>query len=415
MIKLHIPASEMPTRKTLYYNQIEEAVRNKIGILRTTLENFIQRTIKTGGHNAGSLNPVGYKVMKIIDPVAAPKKRPDAKKYIDATKDFKRKARMMISTSVPDLKIVIALLYDLELKKDLLSDLLLCPPDELQSFNNNLISSYKIVPANHFSFLKLAFDYELFEKEITQYIKKFYWTPVKSLTYKYCPYCNLEDITPDVMPNGSFKNIGTLDHFFNKENYPLLNYSMFNLVPSCNECNMAYKKNINFDNDYHLNPHFSGMNYHMYFIPIYKGDIRKIDNIDIKYNQANTLKETQQLIGDSKLGNANELGNLTVFNILNRYEKVGIEKIKVRLERIHATNKNIPYLGKLISRMFRKPDPELYREWYAKNMESHFDEKDFGKSMFSKLYRDIHNFYYNEIDYSSINNFIRELKDKEND
>jgi len=411
MIKLHIPNSELPSRKKIYYEQIEKSVKLRLNILRTSLENFINTNIKTGGHTLGSLNPIGYKLMKIIDSKTAPSNRPIAKEYINTIVDFKRKNKIKINTL--DFKVIIDLLHNLESKKDQLYDLLLAPPDKLLSVNDNLIRLYKIVPFKHLSIIKLAFNYEEFEEDISQYIKKFYWTPVEKLTYRYCPYCNLKDIVPEKMPDGSLKYIGTLDHFFNKDDYPLLSYSMFNLVPSCYECNMVYKKKINFNNDYHLNPHFSGMNNRMWFSPVIKGDFRKMDKIDIKYNQTNTAIELQQLIGDSKLPKANELGNLNVFNILSRYHKEGVEKAKVRLDRIHATNKNIPYLGKLIVKMFLKSDPELYREWYEKNMESQFDEKDFGKKMFSKFNRDIHNFYYNEIDRKGVNNYIRELEDNE--
>lgn len=59
---------------------------------------------------------------------------------------------------------------------------------------------------------------------------------IKDLDIKVCPYCNRNYIFNF---NKSKKENATaqLDHFFDKNKYPYLAVSMYNLVPSCSTCN----------------------------------------------------------------------------------------------------------------------------------------------------------------------------------
>lgn len=79
--------------------------------------------------------------------------------------------------------------------------------------------------------------------------------------YKTCPYCGQGVCT-------------TLDHYYDKDNYSELSLNVWNLVPSCGDCN--FKKlndKIRSATERYLHPYFdhffsSGDSYDMYFIRI---------------------------------------------------------------------------------------------------------------------------------------------------
>lgn len=71
----------------------------------------------------------------------------------------------------------------------------------------------------------------------------------KILKIKACPYCNRSYIS---VIDSKAKWRPQLDHFYPKERYPLLRLSIYNLIPSCGQCNFIKRSNV-FD-DYNLNP-----------------------------------------------------------------------------------------------------------------------------------------------------------------
>lgn len=62
---------------------------------------------------------------------------------------------------------------------------------------------------------------------------------MNSIGIRTCPYCNRNYITRYGI-NGS-KSTADLDHFYQKEQYPLFALSLFNFVPSCPVCNSRLK------------------------------------------------------------------------------------------------------------------------------------------------------------------------------
>lgn len=59
---------------------------------------------------------------------------------------------------------------------------------------------------------------------------------VKLLEITVCPYCNRNFIY-----NADKKRTSELDHFFDKDTYPILAVSFYNLIPSCKTCNQTFK------------------------------------------------------------------------------------------------------------------------------------------------------------------------------
>lgn len=73
-----------------------------------------------------------------------------------------------------------------------------------------------------------------------------------------CTYCNRQYIfTVNKSKRGELEHIvrPELDHWFNKELYPLLSLSFYNLIPSCHICNSSVKRNAVFSLATHVNPY----------------------------------------------------------------------------------------------------------------------------------------------------------------
>ena len=78
--------------------------------------------------------------------------------------------------------------------------------------------------------LKLAFGYKpLRNGYIGQNLAKF-------LDIKACPYCNAQYT---LQTKSGLKILHDFDHYFPHEKYPFLSVSLFNLIPSCRNCNGA--------------------------------------------------------------------------------------------------------------------------------------------------------------------------------
>lgn len=61
---------------------------------------------------------------------------------------------------------------------------------------------------------------------------------VNSQELSVCPYCNRDYINA----RGGKVSGAQLDHFYNKDNYPFLSLSLYNLIPVCGNCNRVKSK-----------------------------------------------------------------------------------------------------------------------------------------------------------------------------
>ena len=64
---------------------------------------------------------------------------------------------------------------------------------------------------------------------------------MKSLKVDCCPYCNRLFITSLKRSKNKCQSTADLDHFYNKDIFPLFALSLFNFVPSCHVCNSNIK------------------------------------------------------------------------------------------------------------------------------------------------------------------------------
>lgn len=78
------------------------------------------------------------------------------------------------------------------------------------------------------------------------------------LNIKACPYCNSQ-FTLTIRTNGNPKKARfQFDHFFSKSVYPYLSLSMYNLVPSCADCNLS-KSDVPVNLHEHYHPYYSSI------------------------------------------------------------------------------------------------------------------------------------------------------------
>lgn len=98
---------------------------------------------------------------------------------------------------------------------------------------------------------------------------------MNSIGLRTCPYCNRNYITRYGI-NGS-KSTADLDHFYQKEQYPLFALSLFNFVPSCSVCN-SRMKNIHPSDDT-MYPYEEGFGDDVHFELKYIGENQTGENI----------------------------------------------------------------------------------------------------------------------------------------
>jgi hypothetical protein len=76
----------------------------------------------------------------------------------------------------------------------------------------------------------------------------------KQLNIKVCPYCNAHNTLITEKKYGKEIMKFQLDHFFPKSEYPYLSISLYNLIPSCANCNLT-KSSKSLNRITHYNPY----------------------------------------------------------------------------------------------------------------------------------------------------------------
>ena len=77
----------------------------------------------------------------------------------------------------------------------------------------------------------------------------------RKLNINVCPYCNINPTYTVITENGKKITRPEFDHFYDKDTYPILALSFYNLIPSCHTCNATLKGQESFSNLTHINPY----------------------------------------------------------------------------------------------------------------------------------------------------------------
>ncbi|CAN7557563.1 hypothetical protein LJR015_000969 [Peribacillus frigoritolerans] len=189
---------------------------------------------------------------------------------------------------------------------------------------------------------------------------------VKELGIRVCPYCNRNFINNIDYGSKGLKRTSQLDHFFNKEQYPFLSMSFFNLIPSCPSCN-----HTKHNNSISLSPYDTSQNFD------------ELLKFDYKIQSSNYLNDENEIevimIKDKKIErNVEVLGLESQYKIHNDIVFELVKKSKMYSDsQIEEMLRNFPNLF--------KNKEEIIRVIFGTNN----DQQDFMKTPLSKLKKDI--------------------------
>lgn len=153
------------------------------------------------------------------------------------------------------------------------------------------------------------FNYSLIDRNTAYQLNRF-------LEIYACPYCNSENIEPIIDEAGSDYR-PAFDHFIPKYKYPLISFSLFNLIPSCGKCNSTYKKTLDPIMTPFSNPFLEGVNDTQLFM----------FNYDLNYIYSDGHISDDNIAVALINQNSNIDRNMTEFSIRARYNSYNTKKI----------------------------------------------------------------------------------------
>lgn len=113
-----------------------------------------------------------------------------------------------------------------------IKNLLIATPNQLEEIINKVKADPKNFPDKTKDIYKKIFQYDLYRIHFVKYFV--------DLDFQVCYYCNRNYIS-NFSKKSQEKSTFTLDHFHQKEKYPMLALSFYNLIPSCYTCNSTIK------------------------------------------------------------------------------------------------------------------------------------------------------------------------------
>lgn len=186
----------------------------------------------------------------------------------------------------------------------------------------------------------------------------------KSLNIQTCIYCNRLYTKTVTNPNKIIRP--EFDHWFPKENYPILALSFYNLIPSCHICNSNVKGNVVMNLDDFIHPYVDEeINYRFSYW------IKKYDKYDFSIGRIKDSKEDK---------------TIKAFKLEEIY-KTHRDEIHdlVRIKKLYSIN----YLLKLKKTLNESGKNTSVEELYRLAFGVHYKESDFHKRPLSKMKRDI--------------------------
>jgi hypothetical protein len=185
--------------------------------------------------------------------------------------------------------------------------ILIGKPNELENLKKEFSSQHQDLPRKC---INLVFRYERLigdgftykdELDISKNWNSYEMT--NQLNINVCPYCNrnwintirIEDIKKDIYVKVTNPQ---LDHYFSKKDFPLFRLSFYNLIPSCETCNVRIKGKKELKYNINLHPYENGYSNLVEFKSMpknYLSSIGKSDDFDISlvYTSSNTIIENQ--------------------------------------------------------------------------------------------------------------------------
>lgn len=407
MIKIEI--KNFADKEQEYIDTTLDVVLNRINILKKSIDHLRGIAIDFEGVSFKSLKTITKSIIKLIDDTIIINLDGRAN-YTAQVTNYIANANDLAIANLDGLNDLLNNLISND--NFVLKELLKCKPNLLSSLNNILLTSNNIANID-LSVLKLAFNYQEYD-EISRKIKNFFRG---NNFVKYCPYCNIAEVEFRSTTAGRAGTTHELDHFFDKATFPLLSYSMYNLVPSDSTCNGINKGSYEFTDDFHLNPYSEGFGNSINFIPIIIGSKIKVTEITIRINEIYATRKYNQLIGNNHEVNEDDVdgnGNVNVFKLLTKYRDRTRKAEKI-LNTIQKIDKGIRSSGKFLRLLNPTINKKVnYLKWYHENIDTPFKYNEFNNEAYSKFNRDIHDYYYS-INQNLTNHYIRDLINENND
>lgn len=401
MIKIRIENVEQ--KKTDYINSVLPTVVSKLAILHESLARLKgDILIDASEHNLGSLKSVTQKIAKAVGDDQLDGMANEWAGYTGSIAAYIAGPNNLANIDINEL---LQMCIDLSANdNEELKNLLTCPANDLLNKHEKIKNDYHINTAAKLKIIRLCFDYDGF-REISRAIRGFF---AANKFVEFCPYCNIQRAYHSTNLNGETVETFELDHFYDKSNYPFLAYSFFNLVPSDHTCNSTNKHDSIFNEQYHLNPHASGFDSKILFVPIGWTTNQRVQAISLSIIVDRHNAIYQKINGDNDPDlEAGELGNLNVFKIRSKHFRE-IQKASSLMRELHKINRGGKHLKRYIQQLFGFDIRSNYISWYEDRFEVKFLPDYFNDAAYSKFFRDLHDYYY-VTNPSALNGYIREL------
>ncbi len=193
----------------------------------------------------------------------------------------------------------------------------------------------------------------------------------KSLNVNTCPYCNINSIYTVIDENNEKIIRPEFDHFFDKATYPILALSLYNLIPSCHQCNSNLKGKEKFDLGNYLHPYIDNIDKHIKF---------KIKIINAKfYHSIDGFKLEIDYLSQKAVNHNN------IFKLEERYSYLK----DIILELIQ---KKYMYNEDYLESLFKKYEGTFFRnleDLMRLVSDGYINESEINKRPLSKLIKDI--------------------------
>lgn len=126
---------------------------------------------------------------------------------------------------------------------------------------------------------------------------------IQALKINVCPYCGQQYFSIVKNKLGNYIAEATLDHYYDKSDYPFLALNLYNLIPVCKNCNSSFK----LDKSEHIvNPYIEALDDSIYF---------KLNNLDI----SNYLNQDNIDVKILYTGAQNVINHLNILELEKRY------------------------------------------------------------------------------------------------
>lgn len=204
---------------------------------------------------------------------------------------------------------------------------------------------------------------------------------MEDLDIKVCPFCNREYIFKfkDKI-NEESRIIASLDHYYDKDTYPFLSVSIFNLIPCCHICNSKFKHTKNFYNQKHLHPYEDSFNEKAKFSQFFNNVDSENKNFSLLSKERISL--TLKPLNNKDIATQNTIDTFRLETLYKEHKDIVLELIQ----------KREIYPDSYIDDLFHQYEGTLFknREDVLRHITGgYIEDKDINKRPLSKLIKDI--------------------------